>query len=189
MAYLNFVKIQKLLRELALKVSKYLENFLKNAINLTIFKSLTVPGSLTIKVSPKPTRKKKTKRTEMLSSDEQESNEIKMDMESAATSVIRNTKLEHMQIEMHPTPASNVDDGQHFIIDDNITVESNIEIEFITSDELVPSEMEGETIDYEHSDTKYENEFVNEIDSQHDNDDYDGGNESWDNVSGYVDAS
>lgn len=134
-----------------------------------------------MKVSPRTARKRKTKHTEM-SSDEQDTNEIKIEMESPNTSVIRNTKLEHMEIEIQ-TPCI---DGQHFIIDDNITVESNIEIEFITSDELMPSEMEVETIDYENSDNKYENDFVDEISAPHDGgddgDDYDDGNESWDNV-------
>lgn len=131
-----------------------------------------------MKVSPRAARKKKTKHTE-ISSDEQDNNEIKIEMDSPTTSVIRNTKLEHMEIEIQ-TPTI---DGQHFIIDDNITVESNIEIEFITSDELMPNEMEA---DYENSDKKYENDFGEEMSSQHDDDDdgddYDGGNESWDNV-------
>lgn len=132
-----------------------------------------------MKASPKAARKKKAKQTET-SSDEHENTVIKMEMESPTTSVIRNTKLENIEIEIQDP--SSIDE-QHFIIDDNITVESNIEIEFITSDELIPSEMDGETIDYENSDKKYENDFVDEISSKHDgDDDYDGGNESWDNV-------
>lgn len=134
-----------------------------------------------MKVSPKPARKKKAKQTE-LSPVQFENMDIKMEMESPCnTSVIRNTKLENIEIDIQ-TP-SNVDE-QHFIIDDNLTVESNIEIEFITSDELIPSEMDGETIDYDASDKRYENDFVDSIGSKHDDgdDDYDGGNESWDNV-------
>lgn len=136
-----------------------------------------------MKVSPKSARKRKPKQLG-ISADTQANNEIKMEMEST-TSVIRNTRLEHMEIETIETPAATVVDEQHFIIDDNITVESNIEIEFITSDELIPSEMDAdaETIDYDNSDKKYENDFVDEMSSQHDNEDYDGGNESWDNVS------
>ncbi len=130
-----------------------------------------------MKISPKPARKKKVKALT-----EQDNNEIKVEMKSpSTTSVIRKTKLEHMEIEID-TPAT-IDD-EHFIIDDNITVESNIEIEFITSDELLPSEMETDAIDYDDSDRKYENNFGDEMGSQQDNDDdYDGGgNESWDNV-------
>lgn len=126
-----------------------------------------------MKVSPKPTRKRKNKQTE-ISSDDQD-NEIKIEMVSASTSVIRNTKLESMEIEIQEPQTV---DGQHYIIDsDNITVESNIEIEFITSDELMPSEIEGDAIDYE--DKKYENDFGDGISSQHDGD-YE--NESWENV-------
>lgn len=131
-----------------------------------------------MKVSPKSARKRKPKQ---LGTDVQAyNNGIKTEMDST-TSVIRNTRLEHMEIEA----AAAVVDGQHFIIDDNITVESNIEIEFITSDELIPSEMDAdaEAIEYDHSDKKYENDYVDEMSSQYDNEDYDGGNESWDNVS------
>lgn len=128
-----------------------------------------------MKVSPKPPRQKKSKKSEKLI-DEPEDDLIKTESESLTPSVIRQTKLEHMEIEIQP-PTTAVD-GQHFIIDDNITVESNIEIEFITSDDLLPAEMEAETIDYDNSDKNYENDFGGEIgDSQQDD-----GEETWENV-------
>lgn len=109
---------------------------------------------------------------------EEENYEVKMEMVTP-TSVIRNTNLEPVEKELQAPPDDN---EQHFIIDsDNITVESNIEIEFITSDELMPSEMEGgmeaETIEYDNSDKNNESDFADGID-QHDG--YE--NESWENV-------
>jgi len=139
----------------------------------------TVPGSLTLKATPKSTRKKKNKQKE--TSLDEENYEVKIEMVTP-TSVIRNTNLEPMDIELQ-TPSN--DDGQHFIIDsDNITVESNIEIEFITSDELMPNEMEcemtDEPIDYDSSEKNNESDFVDGISSQHDGG-YDN-DESWENV-------
>lgn len=136
---------------------------------------ISVPGSLTMKPCPKPVRKKKTKHTESSMDDQQ--NEVIT--ETSPATVIRQTKLEHMEIEVQ-TP---VVDEQHFIIDDNIAVESNIEIEFITSDELLPnSEMETDAIVYDNS---IGNSLVDEMDAQQAVDgDYDDGNESWDNVDG-----
>ncbi|KAJ6649922.1 Zinc finger protein [Pseudolycoriella hygida] len=124
-----------------------------------------VPGSLTMKTTPKaPRQKNKTKR-----------NDTTVEIIPTSVSVIRNTNLEPTEVEIL-TPA--IVDGEHFIIDDNITVESNIEIEFITSDELVTSEMEARAIEYDNSD-KNENEFVSEMSSQQE--DQDGGSESWEN--------
>lgn len=134
-----------------------------------------------MKVYPKPPRKKRTKKI-VKSSDEQCNNKIKTETDTPATSAIKNTKLEDMEIEIQE-PATV--DGQHFIIDDNITVESNIEIEFITSDEIIPSEMNAGAIEYGNSDKKYES--VDDVSSQQvadEDDNYDGGNEPWDNVCG-----
>ncbi|XP_037045927.1 zinc finger protein 665-like [Bradysia coprophila] len=141
--------------------------------------SSKVPGSLTMKVSPKPPRQKKPRKSEMFP-EEHETGHIKAESEVSTPSVIRKTKLEHMEIEIQ-SPATTAD-GQHFIIDDNITVESNIEIEFITSDDLLPGEMETDGIEYENSDKNYENNFGDELSSQQgENDDYDGRNETWEN--------
>ncbi|KAG4073460.1 hypothetical protein HA402_000684 [Bradysia odoriphaga] len=141
--------------------------------------SSKVPGSLTMKVSPKPPRQKKPRKSE-ISPEEHENSHIKSESEVSTPSVIRKTKLEHMEIEIQ-SPATTVD-GQHFIIDDNITVESNIEIEFITSDDLLPSEMETDEIEYENSDKNYENNIGDELSSQQEeNDDYDGRDETWEN--------
>lgn len=131
-----------------------------------------------MKACPKPARKKKTKQPETLS-DEPANDETTMAVASLTTSVIRKAKYEHMEIELQ-APVDNVttvDETQHFIIDDNITVESNIEIEFITSDELLPTEMQT---DYEHADG---NDFVDEIGTQQIDDvEYDDGNEDWHHV-------
>lgn len=136
-----------------------------------------------MKLSPKPPRQKRPKKMEMETSDELGTDSIKV--ESLTPSVIRKTKLEHMEIEIQ-SPNTAAVDGQHFIIDDNITVESNIEIEFITSDDLLPGDgMEADGMEYDNSDAdkKYGDTFVDEISSQQEEmDGCDGLDDTWENV-------